>query len=144
MPDIHHELTVNASPEEVFAAISTPTGLDQWWTLTSAGQARVGSEFELGFGPDCCWRAEVSRAVPAAEFELVLVEAHDDWLGSRVGFELTANDAGGTNVRFRHVGWPEDNAHYRESMGCWSAYLGLMARAVETGETVPYGRRLDN
>lgn len=64
-----------------------------------------------------------------------------DWEGTRVAFEL---DAGGgvTQVRFRHSGWPEPNSHYRPSAFCWAMYLRLLRLSLETGEVVPYDRRL--
>ena len=140
MADIFHDFKVQASPSRVFAAISSPSGLDQWWTKTSAGRPRLGAEYDLGFGPGYGWRAKVTRCEPDAEFELELVDAHEDWLGTRVGFEL-AGDGDATTVRFRHTGWPQANAHYRQSSYCWAMYLRIMQRAVVHGESVPYEER---
>ena len=35
------------------------------------------------------------------------------------------------------------NAHYRTSAFCWAMYLRLLKKYVETGEVVPYERRLE-
>jgi hypothetical protein len=84
----------------------------------------------------------VSRWVLDAEFELELVEADDDWTGTRLGFTL--EESGGvTQVRFHHMGWPESNEHYRVSCYCWAMYLRLLRRYVEQGEVVEYEVRLD-
>ena len=48
-----------------------------------------------------------------------------------------------TLVRFRHAGWPSENAHYFTSCYCWAMYLRILKRFVEHGETVPYESRLD-
>ena len=48
-----------------------------------------------------------------------------------------------TQVRFRHVGWPSTNDHYRISCYCWAAYLRILRRYLEHGERVPYEKRLD-
>ena len=127
-------------PERVFEAISTPTGLDQWWTKTSAGEPRLCAEYDLVFGPGYGWRAKVTRCEASAELELELVEAHEDWLGTRVGFALAA-DGDATAVRFRHTGWAHANAHYRHTNYCWAMYLRIMGRAIEHGESVPYEER---
>ncbi|MEK6300855.1 MAG: SRPBCC domain-containing protein [Acidobacteriota bacterium] len=140
MADISHDFPINASPNKVFQAISTPAGLDTWWTKRSHGEPTEGSEYELWFGPEYDWRAVVSRCVPDTEFELELTSAHDDWRGTRVGFLLEEKD-GMTQVRFHHSGWPEANDHYRGSCYCWAMYLRLLRRYVETGETVPYEDR---
>src|SRR5262249_26073532 len=117
--------------------ISTPTGLDTWWTSRASGEPKEGAEYELWFGPDFDWRAVVSRCVPQTEFELELTDVHQDWLRTRVGFVLEEKD-GATYVRFHHTGWPEANDHYQGSCYCWAMYLRLLKRYVERGEVVPY------
>ncbi len=145
MPDIVHDFLIKARAEEVYRAVSTPSGLDAWWTLRSSvesAEPHAGSEYRLDFGPDDDWRAVVSRVEPGHAFELKLTEAQDDWLGTRVGVELEERD-GTTQVRFYHRGWSEDSRHYRVSNYCWAMYLRLLKRFVEQGEVVPYGSRLD-
>ncbi len=142
MPDILHDLPIKALPGRVFEAISTPAGLDRWWTKRSAGEALEGRDFKLWFGPEHDWRARVTRCVTGSEFELELVRADDDWTGSRVGFELEPRDAS-TWVRFHHSGWREANEHYRISSNCWAMYLRILRRYLEHGETVAYEDRLD-
>jgi len=142
MADIVHHLKINAPASQVFEGISTPTGLDAWWTKRSSGKPKEGAEYGLGFGPDCDWRATVSRCIPNVEFELSVTDAHEDWLGTRVGFVLQER-GGSTEVRFYHLGWPEPGDHYQTSCFCWAMYLRLLRRYIETGEVVPYEKRLD-
>jgi uncharacterized protein YndB with AHSA1/START domain len=142
--DILHDFPIAAPPRRVFEAVSSPAGLDQWWTKTSDGKARVGAEYELGFGPDFDWRARVSACTPDRQFELEMTRADSDWSGTRVRFELEETGGGtGTQLRFRHVGWPAANEHYRISCFCWAMYLRVLRRFIEHGEEVPYERRLD-
>ncbi len=140
MADIYHQFPIKATADQVFEAVSTPSGLDAWWTLRSSGQPEKGAAYELWFGPDFDWRAVVSRCVPGKEFELEITSADKDWLGTRVGFVLTENE-GVTTVRFYHAGWPEPNEHFHISSYCWATYLRLLKRYVERGEIVEYGDR---
>lgn len=142
MADILTDFSVKSSPGKIFEAVSTPAGLDAWWTKRSAGRAVPGAQYELWFGPGYDWRAVVSRCVPESEFELEIVSADQDWLGTRLGFLLQAKDDV-THLRFHHLGWPEANEHYRVSCYCWPIYLRLLRRYVEHGEVVPYEDRLD-
>lgn len=142
MPDILQDLPINATAAEVFAAVSTPAGLDTWWTLRSAGTPREGAEYELGFGPEYDWRARVTRVTPDSEFELELTRADADWAGTRVGFSLERRGPV-TWLRFRHTGWPGASEHYRISCHCWAMYLRVLRRSLEAGESVPYERRLE-
>jgi uncharacterized protein YndB with AHSA1/START domain len=142
MPDILQDFLIAAPIEQVYAAIATAEGLEQWWTKTSAGVPQVGRQYELGFGPDYEWRAIVTRADAPRRFELQMSVADRDWTGTRVAFDLSPS-ATGTQVRFSHRDWPEANEHYRISCHCWAMYLRLLRRHLEAGETVPYERRLD-
>jgi uncharacterized protein YndB with AHSA1/START domain len=142
MADIFHDFPVFAPVEEVYAAVTTPSGLDAWWTETSSGRPETGSEYDLGFGPDYDWRARVTRAEINRSFELELTTASDDWTGTRVGFQLEpVGDH--TQVKFYHTGWKTPGEHFRISSFCWAMYLRIMKRWVELGETVPYRERLD-
>lgn len=142
MVDIYHQLPIKASRQKVFSMISTPGGLDAWWTKDCAGNPVEGAEYELGFHPPYEWRAVVSRCIPDSEFELVMTRSDADWDGTRVGFVLEERD-GVTQLNFSHTGWPELNEHFRVSSCCWAAYLRLLRRNIEYGEFVPYEDRLD-
>ena len=142
MPDVFQDFPIKAPARRVFEAVSTPAGLDAWWTKTASGDPGQGAEYELGFGPGYRWRAKATRFVPDSEFELELFEADEDWQGTRLGFQFEEND-GATQVRFHHTGWPESNEHYRISCYCWAMYLRLLRRYVEQGEVVEYEVRLD-
>ena len=142
MPDIFHDFPIRAEPSEVFRAVSTPDGLNRWWTLKANGTPAEGERYALFFGEPYDWRASVTRCVPGAAFELQMEESDADWQGSRVGFELAKTGAG-TRVKFYHVGWPTANDHYRTSSYCWAMYLRVLRRHLEHGENVPYDERLD-
>ena len=142
MPDIYHDFPVFAPVERVYEAITTPNGLDAWWTEKSSGTPVEGSEYTLWFGPDYDWRATVTKAVPNRMFELELARASDDWIHTRVGFQL--DDRGDqTQVRFCHRDWEAVDEHFRISSFCWAMYLRIMKRWVEHGEFVPYRDRLE-
>jgi uncharacterized protein YndB with AHSA1/START domain len=142
MADILHDFPIAVAPTRVFEGISSPEGLDRWWTARSSGSPIEGTEYQLWFGPEYDWRAVVTRARPGSGFELRITRAADDWMDTRIGFELAVIPTG-TQVRFHHTGWPAANEHYRISCYCWAMYLRILRRSLEFGEQVPYERRLD-
>ncbi len=142
MSDILHQFPVSAPVARVFEAVSSPGGLDRWWTARAEGSPRPGAVYQLWFGPEYDWRATVTECRPGSAFELQMTVAMPDWLGTRIRFELEA-DQGGTAVRFAHSGWPEASEHFRISSYCWAMYLRLLKRYLEHGEQVPYERRLE-
>lgn len=141
MPDIHHILRISAPIDRVFEAISAPDGLDAWWTRSSRGEPAEGATYDLHFGDGFDWKAVVRTCDPYSDLEYEMVDAAEDWMGTRVGFHL---DAGGSRTRlaFRHTGWAEGGEHYAASSYCWAMYLRIMKRSLELGETVPYEARL--
>lgn len=142
MPSIEQDFPIRTTADRVYAAVSEPAGLDEWWTLRSAGTPRPGALYTLDFGPEYVWRAAVRSAEPGRAFALEITEADADWTGTLVAFDFRP-DAGGCAVQFRHDGWRTANAHFRTSAHCWALYLRILRRYLEHGEHVPYARRLE-
>lgn len=142
MADIFHYFPVNAPIDKVFEIISTPSGLDKWWTTKSSGKTALGETFDFFFEPNYNWTAVVSKCVLNKEFELTMQTSDEDWEGSKVGFRLTDKN-NLTEVQFYHTGWKADNEHYRISNFCWAMYLRILRRNLEFGEFVPYAERLN-
>jgi uncharacterized protein YndB with AHSA1/START domain len=141
MPDIIMQFPAKASAAQVFQAVSTPQGLDAWWTKRSSGEPKLGAAYGLHFGPGYDWHARVTACAAPREFELQVGESHEDWINTRVKFQLTEQN-GTTTVVFSHTGWPSANDHWRISAYCWAMYLRIMGRNIEHGESVPYEKRL--
>ncbi len=142
MNDIFHYFPINASIAKVFDAISTPNGLDKWWTKRSSGKVDIGETFHFHFEPDYNWTAVVSKCIPDKEFELTMQNSDQDWKGSKVGFHLIDKNSV-TEVQFYHTGWKENNEHLRISNFCWAMYLRILKRNLEFGEFVQYADRLN-
>ena len=136
MPDIVHDLPINAVASRVFRAVSMPAELDHWWTARSAGKPRLGAEYELWFGPEYDWRATVTRCEPDVAFELTLSHADKEWVGTQVGFHGNAK-GGATQVCFHHLGWPAASEHNRVSCYCWAMYLRVSGAISSTESQCP-------
>ena len=142
MADILHDFIIRAQSSKVFAGISTPAGLDAWWTKKSVGEAAVGTEYELFFGPKYDWRAVVSKCIPNKEFELKMTKSDSEWRDTLIGFNLRQMDAV-TQAQFYHKNWPAESEHFRISSYCWAMYLRILKRHIEFGENVDYDKRLE-
>ena len=142
MNEIRHDFPIDADIDRVFETISTPAGLDEFWSLRSTGSPELGAIYELHFGEGYDWHATVTRYSPNEAIEFEISSADQDWNGTRIGFSLELRGSS-TWVRFRHDGWPENNEHYRSSTFCWAMYLRVLRRHLEHGESVPYAERLD-
>lgn len=141
MANVLHDFFIKAPVERVFQAIVTPEEVDKWWSLQCSGDARMGGEYRLFFGEPWDWRARVSQYRPNEAFEWEMMVAMDDWVGTKVGFELMPIPEG-TQVRFHHSGWAEESEHFRISSYCWAMLLRLLKVYVERGDVMPHAERV--
>ena len=84
MADIYLDFPIKSSPERVFEAISSPEGVSVWWSLSTKGIPDIGSIYELNFGPGYLWTAKVVACRAPSVFEWQLLEADEDWVGTKV------------------------------------------------------------
>lgn len=117
MVTLFHYFPIKASIKEVFNSISTPKGLDIWWSKTATGSPSIGETYKLHFGGDYNWEAVVSKFIPNKEFELAMTKSDSDWNNSKVGFELIEK-SDFMDVHFYHTGWKKDNEHFQISNHC--------------------------
>lgn len=143
MPEILHRLPIGGTADVVFSAVSTPGGLNEWWTLDCEGVARLGETYRFDFGEGYeDWRGEVTHFDPGRAIEWTMTRAEADWTGTVVGIRLVP-DRPRTILEFSHRGWRDANDHFRTTSCCWASYLRILRRFVEHGERVPYPVRLD-
>ena len=141
MADINHTLTINAPLTEVFNGISTPKGLNIWWTKKSEGKPIVGTTYQLNFGEQCQWEAIVIKSKLNKVFELQMIIADEEWMKTKIGFILTDKN-NITKVSFYHKGWQNKSENFKFSSYCWAMYLRILKRNIEYGEKVSYEKRL--
>ncbi len=140
MHSILHDLWIDAKPIEIFKAISSPKGLNSWWTKKSDGIPEVGQIYKFYFNPEYDWRAEVIKSSSPHLIEWKFIKSDEDWNDTVLGFGIIPKD-GSSHVKFYHKGWNSDNDHFRKSCYCWACYLRLLKRYIEHGEFVPYEHR---
>jgi hypothetical protein len=115
MPSILFRTTVDAHPDQVYAALATQDGLAGNWTDQLEVPEETGAVARFGFGPD--WDKTLELRIDA----------------------LDPGD-GGTVVHFTHGGWPEQAADGEMAM-CgytWAMIINRLARQVARGERAPY------
>ena len=75
MYDILHDLIIDAPAAKIFAAITEPIHLNNWWTKEASGIAQVEQEYRLYFSAEYDWYAEVSICEVEHQFELKMTKA---------------------------------------------------------------------
>jgi uncharacterized protein YndB with AHSA1/START domain len=131
--DYQSRLTLTASADAVFDALTTIEGLSGWWTPVT-GDGLAGGELTFSFGP----AAQAVMRVDAAErgvgvrwTNLACVVA--DWVGTTLHFDIEATPAGGTELRFRHAGLTPRLECFRDCKSGWDHFIPSLRAYVETG-----------
>jgi Activator of Hsp90 ATPase homolog 1-like protein len=141
--DYQSQVTIGASPDAVFEALTTLEGLAGWWTSVS-GDGLTGGELTFTFGPG----AQAVMRVDAAERGVgvrwtPLSCVLEDWVGTTLYFDVEAAPAGGTELRFRHAGLAQLEC-FDECRTSWDHFIvASLAAYVETGTGHPNGSAAD-
>jgi uncharacterized protein YndB with AHSA1/START domain len=136
--EIWHEILINASPRELFEAVTDVNKLAHWWTTDTRGESRVGSKLEFWFSGFCGAVMEVTALEPDEVVRWHVVGGGStDWADTQVEFRILRNHDQ-TFLHFRHSNWCE-HAHYFPhcSLG-WAIFLLSLKEFVETGKGRPH------
>ncbi len=146
MTHYQHSMPIAASPEAVFAALTTLDGLRGWWSQDCDGDTSVGGTMAFRFGA-CYKDMQVEQLVPGRTVRWRCVGAHivapsvkrdDEWVGTELVFRLQASDQGGTRLDFEHLGLVPAFDCYEVCNKGWQHFLASLKQYLETGEGNPY------
>jgi uncharacterized protein YndB with AHSA1/START domain len=132
-------LTVDASADPTFTAISTVEGIRHWWTELTDGAAEPGGTLRLEFSRP----VKIMQVEDAVRPELirwtVLAESQKaEWVGTTLRFDLVPAGEGGTEVSFAHVGLRPEMECWDVCSAGWDYVLRSLGSYVETGVGQPY------
>jgi uncharacterized protein YndB with AHSA1/START domain len=135
--DYTAQVTIAASADAVFDALTTLEGLVAWWTSVT-GNGLTGGELTFAFGP----ASEAVMRVDAAERGVGVRWTNiacmvEDWVGTTVHFDLDSLPAGGTELRFRHAGLTPRLECFSDCKSGWDHFIPSLRTYVETGTGNP-------
>ena len=126
-------ITVNASPAEVYQALTT--GYDHWWTATQGKTfQQVGDNIAFTFPPNVSnWTLQAKSLTPNLQVILECVEAHHviidkpgssetEWLGTTMTWDI-CSDGDKTIIDFSHQGLVPQLACYDVCSAGWDHFF---------------------
>jgi uncharacterized protein YndB with AHSA1/START domain len=144
MNDIRHRVCISAPLAQVYEAVATPEGISDWWTRDGVrGEASEGSKLDIFFGDQTEPTAvmEITRLSPAGHVHWNCVEGPDDWVGTKLTFDLTKSDGAEsddeTAVMFTHADWRSPSEFMAHCSARWAYFLLSLKLLVETGTGTP-------
>ena len=137
---IYHDFRIKSSLTQIFAAITEPQHLINWWPLKCSGKPSEGEEYNFFFGPEYDWYGKVIQIEDERAFHIKMTASDPDWDPTSFGFDLEPVDDE-VQVRFWHSDWLECNAHFRTASFCWAMLLNGLKDYVEHGKVIPFEDR---
>ncbi|HVC70886.1 MAG TPA: SRPBCC domain-containing protein [Acidimicrobiales bacterium] len=121
---------------DVFDALTTTTGLSNWWT-TASGSGLTGGELTFHFTSPVVMRVDRAQRPSLVTWTVLVSEPLPDWEGTTITFEVSPQGTEGSLVRFRHTGLAQLEC-FGECSNAWGHFLGSLVAYVETGHGAPF------
>jgi uncharacterized protein YndB with AHSA1/START domain len=143
MVDILHRVGIKTTtPEPVYEALTTVTGLAGWWTENTSGSSDIGDVLAFRFPPVGGFDMQVEQLDPSKRVVWRVVDGPEEWVGTSVSWDL--HQAGDyTIVLFSHQGWREPVEFMYHCSTKWGSFLMSLKSLLETGEGAPAPRDVE-
>lgn len=139
--DFEATMSFRSSADAVFDAITTSLDLSNWW-MQASGFGLAGGELTFVFGDDSLViRVDKAERPSVVQWTAIAISSEplQDWVGTTIGFEVSSNEHGGSQLQFRHTGMsPRLECFDTCSMG-WRRHLASLVRYVDSGQGDPFG-----
>lgn len=125
LPPIVLTIDTPAGPDEVWAALTEPDRIADWFTVASP-LGGVGDAYRLDFGDGSVVEGVLRRVEPGRAFAHTWVWAGVEPIQETVVTWSIESTGGGTRITLTHDGWAEaglDETARQDHASYWSGYL---------------------
>ncbi len=137
MSAIVEELTIEATPQRVWGAITKPDEIVQWWAYEARVKPEVGSLAEFRFRPPAgVLQFEVAELDQDEKVHWISRQGPPQWAGTSVTWRLTPVH-NGTKLIFTHDGFAQVEERDERTRGAWVYFLASLKSYLETGKGTP-------
>jgi len=135
MEKIRINVTIKATSESIYNALTTEDGLSSWWAKQTTARPEIGFLNTFAFGTFVN-KMKVIELTPNKKVVWECVESIDEWVGTFISFEL--EDKGEkTLLRFTHEGWKEITDMFAGCTYDWARFMTSLKSLCETGTGKP-------
>jgi uncharacterized protein YndB with AHSA1/START domain len=142
--DYETTMRVNGSPDALFEALTTVTGLAAWWN-PATGSGETGGELRFVMNDPEPLVIHVDEATRPASVRWTVTECPflPDWIGTRPTFTITPVDGATSELHFRHRGLSEELECIDMCTRSWNHYMTSLRDYLEVGRGSPFGSPAD-
>ena len=131
MAELKHQIAIKNTPEKVYSALTTQSGLRQWWTSDAKTEEKVGGNAEFGFDKRATvFRMKIEKLNPGKD---VVWSCHGDnpeWAGTMLTWSISHENATSV-VRFTHSGWKSASELYAICNTSWGELMHRLRDYLE-------------
>jgi uncharacterized protein YndB with AHSA1/START domain len=144
MTDYQQTLRIQATPDQLFDAITTADGLTAWWTKAS-GSGTTGGElaFEFNHPEPAVMHVDEATRPSTVRWTVTACGVEPDWVGTHPTFSITPAGNGASELHFRHHGLTSELDCIEQCTRGWNHYLESLRRYVEVGRGMARGSEQD-
>jgi uncharacterized protein YndB with AHSA1/START domain len=142
------KISYQASIEKAYLAITSEQGLKSWWSFDcSVNLNATGIEYTFRFDGTYCVMQVKELVLNNKVVWECLEQFHDhtnlckknEWVGTRILFNLNKNELGGTDLYFIHEGLTQELECFNLCQKEWNYFLKESLKTyLETGVGKPY------
>jgi uncharacterized protein YndB with AHSA1/START domain len=142
MNGIYHKVGIRVSSNDVYKAVTTQSGLANWWTKQvegdfSSSSPQLGEKIRFGFG-EFWMEMQILEFKPGSLVVWECKKGPEEWIGSHIEFSLsTAKSGDMTILYFRHRDWKIENESTAHCSMKWAIFLLSLKEFLEKGSGRP-------
>jgi uncharacterized protein YndB with AHSA1/START domain len=142
--DYQTTIRVKVSPDALFDALTTVTGLAEWWN-PATGSGETGGELRFIMNAPEPLVIHVDEATRPTSVRWTVTDCPflPDWIGTRPMFTITPVDGDISELHFRHQGLNEELECIDMCTRSWNHYMTSLRDYLDVGRGSPFGSPAD-
>ena len=142
--DYQTTILVKASPDALFEALTTTTGLGAWWNpATGSGEAGGQLRFIMNAPEPLVVRVDEAVRPTSVRWTVTDCPFLPDWIGTRPTFTITPLDGQTSELHFHHHGLNQELECIDMCTRSWDHYMTSLRDYLEVGRGSPFGSPAD-
>jgi len=138
MSDILHRIVIEASPEQVYQALTDQQKLTAWWTKTqTSGEQGSVASFFFGAADEHKIEMEITELVANQKVSWKCIAG--PWVATGAFSFQIFSDERGSALEFAHRGWPSADPFFMHCNSKWGFFLTVSLKGLlESGRGQPH------
>jgi len=133
-----HFIGAKCTKEEMFNAISKPSGLQKWWATRVEGIVGIGETLFLTFDNLTTLKFKYDEIVPNEKLVLTCFDSFKSWDKTQLVFEIVEKNNQVFLTQTHQNINPRDIESLAYFSSKWTVYLLSLKKYLETGIGTPY------